>query len=715
MIHTDVRDGVAILTIDQADRSMNVLGADFVTHFGQAFETVCAQDEVRGIVITSAKDSFVAGADLTQMADFVKPGVSPRDAADMIAVYGTLFRRIETCGKPVVAAAPGTALGGGLELMLACRFRIAADNPSARFGLPEVGLGLLPGAGGTQRLPRMIGIAKALPIMLEGTPMTAQAACAAGILDAVVPAGQLLQAAVDAIDGGRVDPVAPWDVKGFRLPGGGAYERGNDMGFMMGNAGVHARTHGNYPAPQAILSCVYEGTRVPIDTGLRIEQKYFARLVQGSVAQNMIRTLFFARQDADKLVRRPGGVPASAVKRLGILGAGFMGAGIAQASAQAGIDVVMVDRDEATARKSLDGILAALDKNVAKGRLSQRARDEASAHLSAGADYSAFGDCDMVIEAVIEDFGIKEVVTRAAEAAMRPDAIFASNTSALPINDLARVSTRPDHFIGLHFFSPVLRMALVEVIVGEATSDATLARSLDYIRQIRKTPIVVNDGYGFYTTRCVDAYVREGIRLFIDGVDPVLIENAGVALGMPVGPLALGDEVGLDVLHHIAHFFRGKESGDWADDRHEKITPLLDQLIADKRFGRKTGSGFYAYPKDAPKHLDLDDLGRRADRAAVQPARDVVSERLLYAQLVEAARCWADGVATDAREIDLGAVLGWAFPAYLGGPATAIDQIGVAAFIARSDDLSASLGVRFTPPEPLREAARRGMRMHGGA
>lgn len=715
MIHTDIKDGIAVLTIDQPGRSMNVLGPDFAHDFGTALDAVSSREDVRGIVITSGKSAFAAGADLGQMADFVKPGVTLRQAADMIAVYGDLFRKLETCGKPVVAAATGTALGGGLELMLACHYRIAAAEPSARFGLPEVSLGLLPGAGGTQRLPRMIGIAKALPLILEGKALKAQAALEAGLLDEVVPVDHLLSAAIAVIDAGKVNAVAPWDVKGFRLPGGGAYERGNDMGFMMGNASAHAKTRGNYPAPEAILSCVYEGSKLPIDKALRIEQKYFAKLVQSSVAQNMIRTLFFAKQDADKLVRRPDSEPASKVKRLGILGSGFMGAGIAQASALVGIDVVLVDREQAIAQKSVDGIVAALNQDVEKGRLPAAVRDAAVARLSAAAGYEGFSDCDMVIEAVVEDFGIKEVVTRAAEAAMRPDAIFASNTSALPINDLAKVSIRPENFIGLHFFSPVPKMALVEVIVGDGTTDSTLARSLDYIRQIKKTPIVVNDGYGFYTTRCVDAYIREGIRLLSDGVDPVLIENAGTALGMPVGPLSLGDEVGLDVLHHIVHFFRGKERGDWADDRHDKITPLLDQLIADKRFGRKSGVGFYVYPKGEPKHLDLDDIRRRADRAQQQPSRAQVEERLLYAQLVEAARCWAEDVAPDAGEIDLGAVLGWAFPTYLGGPAAAIDDIGATAFIERCDALCAELGLRFTPPARLREAAAKGFRFHAKA
>ncbi len=712
MISSRLQDKVAILTIDMPGRTMNVLGPDFVDHFQPAFEAAVADPNIGGIVITSGKASFIAGADLAQMADFVAPGVTSSDAVAMIGIFGDLFRRIETCGKPVVAVATGTALGGGFELMLACHYRIAADSAGARFGLPEVKLGLLPAAGGTQRLPRLIGLAASIPLLTQGTELSAGAAQKAGLLHEVVASEQILEAALSALAEGRVKALAAWDEKGFRLPGGDAYTAANQNLLMAANADLHAATRGNYPAPLAIMRCLYEGSKLPMDKALKLEQKHFAMLVQGSVAQNMIRTLFFARQAADKLVRRPAGIAPSKVKKLGILGSGFMGAGIAQVSALVGVDVVLLDRELAIAEKSRDGIATAMDADVQKGRLAADKRDAALVRIVAAGSYEAFADCDLVIEAVVEDFGIKEVVTKAAEAAMRADAIFASNTSALPINDLARVSRRPQNFIGLHFFSPVPKMALVEVIVGRDTTPETLARSLDYIRQIKKTPIVVNDGYGFYTTRCVDAYVREGMRLLIDGVDPVLIENAGTALGMPVGPLSLGDEVGLDVMHHIAHFFRSKESGAWADDRHAQVDELLDRLIADRRFGRKTAAGFYVYPEGAAKRLDLADLAGRAPRAQVQPTQEQIRERLLYAQLVEAARCWADGVATDAGEIDLGAILAWSFPSWLGGPAAAIDDIGAAAFVARCDALCTELGPRFTVPNSLREAAASGFRFH---
>ncbi|RQS68667.1 3-hydroxyacyl-CoA dehydrogenase [Burkholderia sp. Bp8963] len=714
MITTTIGERIAVLTIDMPERSMNVLTQALAAELRTAFDAAIADEGVDGIVITSGKASFLAGADLAQMAGFVEPGVDTGDAMRRIALYGDLFRHIETAGKPVVGAAPGMALGGGLELLLATHYRVVADTPSAKFGLPEVTLGLLPGAGGTQRLPRLVGIVKSLPLLVDGRDLSAAAALQTGLVDEVVPADRLLDAARQALRDGKVDPVAPWDRKGYRIPGGDSYTPANSAAWATANATAKARSRGNYPAPHAILSAVYEGVKLPIDKGLKLEQKLFVTLVQGRPAQNLIRTVFFARQAADKLARRPADVPASRVRKLGILGSGFMGAGIAQVSAQAGIDVVLLDRTTEIADAGLAGIAASLQAEVERGKLSADARDTVLSRIAATADYAAFDGCDLVIEAVVEDVEIKQQVTARAEAVLGDQAIFATNTSALPIDDLADGSKRPENFIGLHFFSPVPRMALVEVIVGTKTSRETLARALDYVRQIRKTPIVVRDGYGFYTTRCVDAYIREGIRLLVDGVDPVRIENAGVALGMPVGPLALADEVGLDVLHHIAHFFRSKEEGVWADDRHVRVNGLIDALVDARRYGRKRGAGFYAYPEAGPKHLDLTLLRSHADvlPQTSQPDQDALKERLLYAQLLEAARCWADDVVTDAAEMDLGAILGWAFPSYLGGPASAIDDIGVERFVKRCGELVDELGPRFMAPAALVDGARWSFRFH---
>jgi len=714
MIATSIRDGIAILSIDMPDRGMNVLTPELATELGEAFESSVRNPAVRGIVITSGKPGFIAGADLAQMPPLASAEIGLAEARERIAAYGNLFRRIETAGKPVVGAAPGTALGGGLELLLATHYRVVADPPAARFGLPEVTLGLLPGAGGTQRLPRLIGIAASLPLLIDGKPVDARGAQSLGFVDEIVPTDRLLEAACAAIAEDRVDAVARWDHPGFDLPGGDA--EASEVARLLHERrdAVLARTHGNQPAPLAIIEAIARGSCLSIDAALAVELDGFMPLLRGRPAQNMIRTLFFARQAADKLARRPASVPESRVRKLGVLGAGFMGAGIAQVSALAGIDVVLLDRSPELAEAGRDGIARAMQVEVDKGRLPPEVREQAMDRLAAGRDHEDFAGCDLVIEAVVEDEQVKARVTAATEAVLGAHAIYASNTSALPIDELARASRRPANFIGLHFFSPVPRMALVEVIVGSATSDETLARSLDYIRQIRKTPIVVRDGYGFYTTRCVDAYYREGVRLFAEGVDPARIESAGVALGMPVGPLALCDEIGMDVLQHIVHFFRSREQGEWADDRHARVDSIIDVLVASGRYGRKSGAGFYAYPKGAPKHIDHEALCGIAVPLSghAQPDEAAIRERLLYAQLLEAARCWADGVVADAGEIDLGAHLGWAFPSHLGGPAAAIDDIGMERFVERLQALAQSLGPRFTPPAKLVDAAADGFRFH---
>lgn len=706
MIETTRRGGVAVLTIDMPGRSMNVLTQEFADAFEAALDAVVADVAVTGIVVTSGKPAFLAGADLAQMAGFAH--ISAAEVAYRAGRYSRLFRKLETCGKPVVGAAPGTALGGGLELLLACHYRVVADDPKAKIGLPEVTLGLLPGAGGTQRLPRLIGVARALPILTQGKPMGPRQALEAGIVDGLAPADAVLEHAEAVLRAGQVKPVQPWDEDGFTLPGDDADRDPNGPAARR----IHAATGGNYPAPLAILRCLYDGAVLPMDDGLALEVQAFVRLIQNPVAHNMIRTLFFAKQAADKLKRRPQGVPASKVARLGVIGAGFMGAGIAEASALAGIDVVLVDADRESAQIARDNIARSLQKALERGRLRPAAGDAALARITAAGDVSGLSGCDMVIEAVPEQVALKAEVTAAAEAAMPQAAVLASNTSALPIDELAAASSRPDKFIGLHFFSPVARMALVEVVVGRATSDETLARALDYVRQIRKTPIVVNDGYGFYTTRCVTAYLLEGLRLLADGIDPLRIEAAGAALGLPVGPLALADEVGIDVFRHVVAGLRERHAGAAADDRLQQPGAILEQAVSAGRNGRKAGAGFYAYPAGQPKTLDRAFLAayKAADE---QPDEDSIKNRLLYAQVLEAARCWEEGIIADAGEADLGAVLGWAFPAYLGGPLAVIDNLGIDAFLAQCNALAQTQGLRFEPPARLGDSGAQ--RFHAAA
>lgn len=705
MIQTSLADGVLTLSIDMPGRSMNVLNAGLLHALEEAFACAFTDPGVRGIVLTSGKPAFAAGADLDEITELASRRVAEVDARERIAAYGRLFRRIETAGKLVIGATPGTALGGGLELLLATHYRIAGDDPAARYGLPEVGLGLLPGAGGTQRLPRLAGVARSLPLLLEGSPVDAQAMRELGVFDEVVPVECLLKAAHSAITSGRAEAVC-------RERSCRSLVREEDVAGLVRDwrERVLERTRGLQPAPLAILDVVERGIGLPLDEALALELDAFMTLLRGTVSRNMLRTRFTARQAADRLSARPRGIESSRVRRLGVIGAGFMGTGIAQVSALAGMEVVLVDRDSDIAHASRDGIARTLQAEVDRGRVAPGVRDAALSRIVAGNGADSFAGCDMVIEAVAEDVGVKTDVIRCVESVLGEDALFATNTSALPIDELAQASVRPWNFIGLHFFSPVPRMALVEVVMGSGTSERTLARALDYVRQIRKTPVVVRDGYGFYTTRCVDAYYREGIRMLAEGVDPERIERAGVDLGMPVGPLALADEVGIDVIHHIAQFFRGREQGDWADDRHGKPNALIDVLVAQGRHGRKRGAGFYAYPQGGPKRLDQEFLAGLAPRASVQPDDATLRERLLYAQLLEAARCWAEGVIDDADGIDLGAHLGWAFPVHLGGPAAMIDDIGWPDFVAHLDSLAVALGPRFAAPDRVRGAAASGFR-----
>lgn len=696
-------DGIAILSIDQSGRSMNVIDWTLGQQLAQALERAASDASVKGLVITSAKSSFVAGADLAIMQDFIKPGVTLRAAADLIGSIGNVLRRMEQLGKPVVGASPGTALGGGLEILLACHYRVAAENAAAQYGLPEVKLGLLPGAGGTQRLPRLIGLVKAIPLLVEGRSLRTAEALALGLLQEVVPADQLLTAARRAITENRVAVTQPWDVKGYRLPGGDSSSLAMNDLFTASNARATALGGGNFPAPRAILSCVYEGSRLRMDTALDIEKMYFAQLVQGPVAQGLIRTQFFARQAADKLVRRPQGIAIATWSRLGVLGAGFMGQGIAQVAAQAGMGVVLVDRDQATADAALASVRAHWNTEVAKGRMTAEAAEVLAQRLRASDTVEALRDCEMVIEAVLEDRALKRELIRQCDAVLGDKAIFASNTSTLPIGGLATASTRAQQVLGLHFFSPVPKMALVEIIKGPHTSDETLARAMDFVKQIRKTPIVVNDAHAFYTTRCVESFVREGLRLLAEGVSPARIENAAVGLGMAVGPLTLADEVGLDVLHHIQSEAKRAFGSDYAGDASDALVERMHQA---GRKGRKSGAGLFDYSVTG-KQIWAD-----LDTAPSELAQQDIAERLLGIQLVVAANAFGQGIVTDAGEADLGAVLGWAFPSHLGGPLGAIDDQGLDTFVAKTDALAARFGSRFAAPAALREMAARGAKFH---
>jgi 3-hydroxyacyl-CoA dehydrogenase/enoyl-CoA hydratase/3-hydroxybutyryl-CoA epimerase len=706
-ITTDA-DGIMTLSIDVKDRPMNVLTPGLLSELDAAIDSARANPAVKGLLITSGKSSFVAGADIKDM-------VNTHDRPDALAyamkasqVLTGLYRKLETCGKPVAAAINGLALGGGLELCLACHYRVLSNDPKATVGLPEVTIGLLPGAGGTQRLPRLIGINAAVPILTQGKPLKPEEALKLGVVHALAAPSEVVASARRWLLGSP-EAVQPWDKKGFKIPGGGAMSPATAQTFMVGTALAAKLTQRNYPAPVAILSCVFEGTQVPIDQGLKIESQQFAKLLSGPVARNLMRTMFINKGLADKLSRRPAEVPKSQVRKLGILGAGMMGSGIAYSSALAGIEVVLLDSTQAQADKGKSYSANLIAKDVEKGRTTREKGDALLARIQPTTDYAALANCDLIVEAVFEQRDIKADVTRKAEAVIPKSAVFASNTSTLPITGLATASQRPKQFIGIHFFSPVEKMPLVEIIVGKKTSQETIAKALDYVAQLRKTPIVVNDSRGFYTSRVFGTYCAEGMKMLEEGVNPALIENVARQAGMPVGPLAVSDEVTLELQYKVL-----KQSE--ADLGEKYVKPVyydvLHKFVEDlKRIGRRGGGGFYEYPADGRKFL-WPGLAQVYPRAAQQPEAEEVRKRLLYIQALETARCLEEGVLTHPADGDLGSILGFGFPAYTGGTLSFIDTLGIAAFVEECNRLAKRHGPRFKPSRWLIARAREGRPFH---
>jgi len=692
-------DGIATLAFDDRERSMNVLNRASLEAFYGAVQRAIDDPAAQAILLASNKDDFIAGADLDMVLAFT-------DAAELKASTLRLhrvLRRLETCGKPVAAAINGTALGGGFELCLACHHRVAGDRPKALIGLPEVTLGLLPGGGGTQRLPRLIGVRAALPLLLEGRKLNPSQALKAGLVHELVSPGQERQAARVWLLG-RIgqETRQPWDMPGFKLPGGPVQSPAGFEAFYAGNAMTLARTAGNYPAPHCILSCVYEGLQTDFDTGCRTEAGYFVVAALSPEAKAMVRTQFFHMNRVNALERRPQGVAPRRFSRVGVLGAGMMGAGIAYAQAMAGIDTVLLDTTQEAAERGKDHARRLLDQRVAKGRMGEAQRDAVLARIRPTTAFADLEGCGLVVEAVFEDRAVKAEVTRQAEAVLAPDAIVASNTSTLPISGLAQASARPAAFIGLHFFSPVDKMPLVEVIVGAHTSPQTLAHAMDYVRALRKTPIVVNDSRGFYTSRVFSTYVREGLIMLAEGVSPALIDNAGRLAGMPVGPLALADEIALDLADRVNRQTAADLGSQWVRTPAEEVTERMVHGLG--RIGKKAGAGFYDYPAEGPKRL-WSDLAHHFPLAAQQPELATVIHRLMYIQSVEAVRCMEEGVIDNGCDADVGALLGWAFPVCRGGPIGQIQQVGMREFAGACRALADAHGARFAPPALLEEMA----------
>ncbi len=733
-LETDA-DGIALITWDMPGRSMNVITQDVMEELGKIVDKVTSDDTIKGAVITSGKDAFCGGADLTMLERMgtMYAGMIKNEGQEAAAQFvfeesrklSQLYRRIEKGGKqgkekdakpgkPWVCALNGTAMGGGFELALACHHRIAADNPKTRLGLPEIKVGLFPGAGGTQRVARMIQPADALQFLLKGDQLKTDRAKAMKLIDNVVPQADLIKTAKDWIKaGGKAD--APWDIKGFKLPGGPVYSKAGMMTFPAANAIYRRETYDNYPAARAILQVVYEGLQVDIDTALRIESRWFAKILRSPEASAMIRTLFVNMQDLNKGARRPAKEPPSDLKKIGVVGAGFMGAGIAQVSAAAGLSVVLVDRDQETADKGKAALHKSLSDRVNKGRVKSGERDALLEKITPTPDYNALKDCDLIIEAVFEDRKVKSDVIAKIQAVISDKAIFASNTSTLPITSLAAEFKDPKRFIGVHFFSPVAIMMLTEVIMGKETGDKALAVALDYIRAIRKTPIVVNDSRGFYANRCVLNYIQEGYLMLMEGIPPAMVENTARMAGMPVGPLSLNDETALDLGLKIV---RATEADLGPAAVNAGMKKLLEDLVEKhQRLGRKNLKGFYDYPPGAPKKLwpglaDL--LSKKLTREEIE-ALDVeeLKQRFLVTQAVEAARTFEEHVVTDVREADVGSILGFGFAPFSGGTLSYIDMMGTKKFVALCQKFEKKYGKRFAPPKLLTEMAEKGENFYG--
>jgi len=706
-------DGIALATWDMPDRSMNVFTMAAMEELGAIVDRVAADDAIKGCVIASGKESFSGGADLTMLEALGRRYEAARreigEEKAMEAFFADsralsqLFRRLETCGKPFAVAIDGICLGGAFELALACHYRVgAADNDKARVGLPEIKVGLFPGGGGTVRVPRLMKPDQALQMLLKGEQLRMAQAHKMGLLHDLVPRAELIGKAKAWILAGGA-PVAPWDVEGFRLPGGPVYSKAGMMVFPPANALYRRETYDNYPAARALLQAVYEGLQLPFDTALTVESRYFAHVLRSREAGAMIRTLFVSMQDLNKGARRPA-LPKTSLKRVGIVGAGFMGAAIAYVAALAGLEVVLVDRDQEAADKGRAHSESLITGQIRKGRATMAERDALLARITATPDYEALSDVDLVVEAVFEDRAVKAEVIAKVEAVIGPDTIFASNTSTLPIGSLAAASKNPERFIGIHFFSPVEKMMLVEVIRGGKTGEKAIAAAFDFVRLLRKTPILVNDGYGFFANRCVLNYIREGHLMLGEGVPPAMIENVARAAGMPVGPLALNDEIAIDLAWKILQAAK-KDLGPGAvDPAQEK---LLDAMLHQHgRLGRKNGKGFYDYPAVGAKRLwpGLADLQPvRLDPDALDVA--TLKHRFLVTQALEAARTVEDGIITDMREADVGSILGFGFAPFTGGTLSYIDGMGSRAFVALCDRLAAAYGPRFEPNRLLRDMA----------
>ena len=712
-LQTDA-DGVATITWDTPGKSMNVMSIEGFQQLDSLIDEALADEAVKGIVLTSGKaGSFAGGMDLNVIAKMREDGGDDPASSifDGIMQIHTILRKIERAGmddknkggKPIACVLPGTALGIGFEIPLACHRIFAADNPKAKIGLPEIMVGIFPGAGGTTRLSRKLGAMAASPFLLEGKLSDPKKAKSAGLIDEVSE-DPLADAKAWVLAASPADIVKPWDAKGYKMPGGAPYHPAGFMTFVGASAMVNGKTKGVYPAAKAMLSAVYEGALVPFDTALKIEARWFTNVLLNPSSSAMIRSLFINKEALEKGANRPD-VPDQKVKKVGVLGAGMMGAGITLVSAMAGIEVVLLDQSLEAAEKGKAYTASYMDKGIARKKATPEKKDAALSLIIATDDYAQLAGCDLIVEAVFEDPKVKAEVTQKVLEHVGEDCIFATNTSTLPITELAKAASNPEQFIGIHFFSPVEKMMLVEIIKGKATGTRAVAKALDFVRQIRKTPIVVNDARFFYANRCIIPYINEGIRMVAEGVEPALIENAAKLVGMPLGPLQLVDETSIDLGVKIAKATKAAMGDAYPDGAVDEV---VFWMADEGRLGRKAKAGFYDYDDKGKRQLLWDGLAAKYPVADAQPSLTEVQHRLLFVQVLEAVRALEEGVLEDIREGDVGAILGWGFAPWSGGPFSWLDILGTPYAAERCDQLAEAYGDRFACPALLRDMGEDG-------
>ncbi len=709
--HYDIdQSGVVTITWECPGKRMNILTWEGFLELDTYVSRALNDSKVKGIVLASGKDTFTGGMDLNALGSMKSNSSSDLDVFKGIMTIHRILRNIELAGgdpkigkagKPIAIAINGTSVGIGYEIAISTHRIICADNPKAKIGLPEILVGIFPGGGGTTRLARRLGVMEATPFILRGKTPNPNDALDAGLVDEVVPPDELLTRAKEWVLSATPDDVIkPWDKPGFRIPGGGPYDREGFLAFTGTNAMISGETQGLYPAAQAAISTIYEGLMLPFEAAIKNEAKWFAKTLINPSSSAMINTIFVNKKLLEKGYRRSSNIPPSKLHNLGIVGSGMMGSGIAQVAAQSGLAVTLIDKDEAALNKAKENIRGFLARDIAKGRLSQGKADVILDQISFSTEIKDLAESQFVIEAVFENARIKAEIFKQVSAIVSEDCLIASNTSTLPITDLSKSVSTPDRFVGIHFFSPVQRMTLVEIIKGKDTNDNAVALAFDLVRKLRKTPIVVNDARFFYANRCIIPYINEGVSMVGEGYHPALIENAAKQIGMPLGPLQLIDETSLELAVHIA-----KASSEALGEKYVEndANRVVFKLAGIGRLGRKSGAGFYDYNAQGRRIGLWKGISDHFPPELNQPDIATVKNRLLLIQVVEALKSFEEGVLEDVREGDVGAIFGWGFAPWSGGPFSWVDNHGLDKTITLCHSLKDEFGSRFNAPAILQK------------